>query len=84
MVGSVGVETLFDGESRDAQSAPAFCRLDGLEVQPIYRVRTYEHFDLGDDLRVKGFFEAPFFATSFAAALGACNWASAHSSQTVQ
>ena len=71
MVGPVRVQSLLDGASRNGERAPTRGRLDGLEVQPVDRARTYERFDLGDDFRVEGFFEAPFLAASCEAAWGA-------------
>jgi hypothetical protein len=84
VVGPVRVQSLLDGASRNGERAPARSRLDGLEVQPVDRARTYKRFDLGDDFRVEGFFEAPFLAASCAVALGASNSASAHGSHASQ
>jgi len=56
---------------------------DGLEVQPVDGTIAYERFDLSDDLRVEGRFEAPFLAPSSEVA-AASNCASAHCSHARQ
>ncbi len=84
VVGRVGVESLLHGPRRDGERTSARGRLDRLEVQPVDRARAYERFDLGDDLRVEGFFAAPFLAASCAVASGVSSWASAHCSQASQ
>jgi len=57
----IGVESPLDRPRRQREGTPTRCDLEGLEVQIPDGARSYEGFDLGDDFRVEGFFEAPFF-----------------------
>lgn len=79
----VGVQALRDGASRQRQCMPPGRGLDGLEVEPVNRTRTYERLDLLAELRREGFLEAPFFAAS-APAAAASSSVSAHVSQARQ
>jgi hypothetical protein len=57
---------------------------DTLQIPVVYSARTYELFDLSDDLRFEGCFEAPFFTSSREAISVSESWASAHCSQASQ
>jgi hypothetical protein len=72
-----------DGARRHLQGPPAGRRLDPLEIQPVDGTGPYQRSDLGDDFRLEGLFEAPFFAASVSAA-AAPSSVSAHLSQACQ
>ena len=44
----VGVQALRDGAGRQGQCPPPCGGLDGFEVEPVNRARTYERLDLLD------------------------------------
>jgi len=68
VVGRVAIQSLLDGARCHRQRLATCIRFNGLEVQPIDSARSYERLDLGDDLRLEGFFEPPFLAASCKAA----------------
>jgi hypothetical protein len=84
IVGPISVKRLLDGAGRYSQGLAPRRRLDRLKIQAVERTRTYEPFDLRDDFRLEGLFEAPFLATSCKVASAESNSASAHCSQACQ
>jgi hypothetical protein len=82
VIGRIDVEPPLDCPRGHLEHPAPNRRLDRLEVQTVGGARAYEPFDLSDDFRLEGFFEAPFWAPPFLEAASAASIsASAHRSQ---
>jgi hypothetical protein len=64
VIRTVGIDSLLDGPSREVERTAPRGNFDRLEIQAIDRTGAYEVGNLGEDVRIEGFSEAPFFSPS--------------------